>query len=200
MIECPGPAPCAGVVASIRDVRRQRVEPGPGPLAQQMNDDLRADQSTDLIADANASILHDDVDRTSRTPAVVQEAPEHRKQYSELFVDCIGIEAVRDDQLRLRLALGIQRRNYPRFIVAYLFAELRMRQIFIAVSRSGSNANAARTRVSDDAVLDRGIERAPGVFVDPFEPRVGVRFIGNAEVEPALAQRHQPALPFFLEP
>src|SRR4030095_15247697 len=103
MIESAAPAPRACLVTPVRDVRRQRVEAGPGPLAQQMNDDLRADHSTNLVAHSNTSILHDDVDCTGGRAAVDQQAPEHRKQNSELFVDCIGVEAVRDDKLRLWL-------------------------------------------------------------------------------------------------
>src|SRR6185369_2312431 len=112
-----------------------------------MNDHLRANQPTDFVADPNASILHDDVDSTGRRSVLDQQAPEHRKQYPELFVDGVGIEAVRDDELRPRLALRIERRNRPGFIVAQPLAELRMCQVFITVSRGCPGPNAARTRV-----------------------------------------------------
>jgi hypothetical protein len=116
-----------------------------------------------------------------------------------LFVDGVGIEAVGDDELRPRFALRIQRRNRPGFIVAQPFAELRICQVFITVSRGGPDPNAARACVSDDAIFESGIERAPCVRVDLFEPRVGIRVVADAEVEPALAQRHQPTLPFVLQ-
>ena len=90
-------------------------------IAQQMNDHLRANQPADFVADTNASILHDDIDSTGGRSVLDQHAPEHRKQYPELFVDRVGIEAVRDDALRPRFAFRVQHRNRPGFIVAQPF-------------------------------------------------------------------------------
>jgi len=199
MIQRAAPAPRSPIVAAVGNVCRECVEASSGPLAQQMNDDLCTDQATDLVANANASILHDDVDCTGGRSAVDQQTPEYRKQYPELFVDGIRIEAVRDDQLRPRLTLRMQRRNDPRVIVAQPLAERRMGQIFVAVSRGCADANTARACFSDDAILESGVQRVPCVLVDSSEPCVGVRFIRNAEIEPALAQGTQPALTFFLE-
>src|SRR5262245_40078551 len=164
MIEFPGPPRPSRGVPPVRDVRRHGVETGARPLAEEMYDDVCVDQPADLVADANTSILHDDVDGSRGRTAVVQQTAEHRKQCPELFVHGIGIEAIGNHELCVWFAIWIEPRNHQGVVVTQLLAERWMRQVFITGPCGGSNANAPRTRVPHHSILERGIQRAPCVL------------------------------------
>src|SRR4030095_7113082 len=107
MIESAAPAPGASVVISVRDVRRQCVETGPWPLSYQMHNHGGANQTAYFVADANTAVLHHDIDVSNMAGVLGQQTAQHRHQRPQVFAYRVGIQAVRDHELHLRLWLCV---------------------------------------------------------------------------------------------
>ena len=155
VIEIGTPARSPGRIAAVREIRRQRVESGAGPLADQVDDGVRVDERADVIAGAHAPVLNDHVDVADVQAGRGELAAQRRQHRAQVLVQRVGVEAVRDHDLHLRAprtARCASRDDPLRIVVANRFSRSRVGEVVLAVARRASG----RSRVPGRRPAARG--------------------------------------------
>ena len=143
MIEACAPARLAALVAAVGDVRGQGVEPGSGPLADQMNHDVRTREPADLVAGADAAIADDDVLVSDVAAGVEQPSSQRRKQGPQMLVHRQRVQPIRDDELNLRRSPGAEPFDDARVLIAEALAGRWPGEIFVTARRPRPDVCAA---------------------------------------------------------
>jgi hypothetical protein len=136
MIEAAAPSCQTRFVTTIGDVDRGRVEPGAGPLANDVDDNRCANEPADFVSSPDTAVLHDDIVPADMSTVAEQRAPQAGEQLAQLFVDGVGIQAIRDHDLDVWPLRGIQPRNVLGVVITQALTCFRVREVVIAIRGS----------------------------------------------------------------
>src|SRR5687767_15568420 len=104
MIELRIPSASARGVAAICQVRAGGVQTGAGTLAYKVDHHIRVDELTDVVSRTHASVVNHDDHLSDPLTGLREKTPDRGQHRAKLFVDCLGVQAVRDDYLNASAA------------------------------------------------------------------------------------------------
>ena len=153
-----------------------------------MHDDIGAGAATDLVAGPDAPVAHDHVALSDMVAGGGQGMAHARQHAAQLFVERVGVQAVRYDHLHLRTPQRVERVHRARVLVPQALSRGRRGQVLVAAGGFRTDDERPHRRVADHRLVDGGVERFARVPVESVNPGVSRARVGHAEVPSPLLE------------
>ena len=124
-----------------------------------------------MISRSHAPVLNHHVIVTDDVARLEKLSSERWQNQAEVFIYSVGIEAIGDHNLHPRPIDRVKSSDAPGVSVAEQFPLGRMRQIVISIRCLSSHSNFVRANISDNGIIEPGIQGSSRVRVDLVDSR-----------------------------